>query len=194
LKIIKESRICEHCGESVYYEASTSTVDRRPKTTRTYNDNNNKRVIHFKNWLTRIQGKERCGISPEDMDRVRELASIPAQIRPALRTLGLQRYYNHVYYIQRNLFGHALVELAKIHETRLLALFLRIQIPYLRIQKERTNMISYLYLIRKFCELLGYKELADQIPLLKCRKNLLIQDQLWKLICLDLGIPFYPSA
>jgi hypothetical protein len=115
------------------------------------------------------------------------------RIKMALKQLKLQRYYNNIYYIMRQLLGHALVEFRKINEARLLALFLRIQEPFSRIQNGRTNMISYQFVIKKFCELLGYS-LAYYIPLLKSRANLQRQDCIWKGICDQLGLPFYPSV
>jgi hypothetical protein len=111
----------------------------------------------------------------------------------ALKVLGLHKYYNHVYYVMRQVMGHAMVEFRKINEARLVAMFLRIQEPFSRIQSGRTNMLSYQFLIRKFCELLGYS-VAAYIPLLKSRCNLERQDYTWKCICDELGLPFYPSV
>jgi hypothetical protein len=70
---------------------------------------------------------------------------------------------------------------------------MRIQEPFARSRLQRTNMLSYQFLIRKFCELLGYK-VAVYIPLLKSRANLQRQDHEWKQICEALDLPFYPSV
>lgn len=194
----KENRICLFCGESGYYEPSAVLF--APPPVRTFNPNANKRVTHFKNWVARLQGKEACSISREDLDAIQariqmypNSMSEHDQIKLAMRELGLQRYYSHIYYVMRQILGYSLVEFRKINEARLLALFLRIQEPFARIQTERTNMLSYQFLIKKFCELLGYS-VSDYIPLLKSRGNLQRQDALWCRICDELGLPFYPSV
>lgn len=193
----QENRICLYCGESSYYEPSFHF---NTKSTRNYNDNPDKRVAHFKNWLARLQGKERCSISKEQIDSISTLTkrypdstSDYDRIKMAMRELGLQKYYNHIYYVMRQIHGHALVEFRKLNEARLLALFMRVQVPFARVQKGRTNMLSYQFLIRKFCELLGYS-LAAYIPLLKSRANLEKQDMIWKDVCNELGLPFYASV
>lgn len=193
-----ENRICRFCGESAYYEAQTSIF--LAASTRNFNENASKRVSHFKNWIARLQGKEHCNISRENLIAIADRVVIYPdnlseydQIKLAMKELGLQKYYNHAYYVMREVFGYSLVEFRKINEARLLALFMRIQEPFSRIQKHRTNMLSYQFLIRKFCELLGYK-LAVYIPLLKSRTNLQRQDMIWKQICHELGLPYYPSV
>lgn len=198
--IRQENRICTHCGESYYYEAEESGGSPTSLSLRRYNTNATKRITHFKNWVARLQGKERCGITSAQLEAIRGLlAQYPDsvsehdQIKLAMRELKLQKYYNHVYYVMRQVFGYSLVEFSKINEARLLALFMRIQEPFARSRVGRTNMLSYRYLIRKFCELLGYK-VAVYIPLLKSRANLQKQDHDWKQICDSLELPFYASV
>lgn len=195
-----ENRICTSCGDSYYYEPDECMGGKIALNARVFNHNTNKRISHFKAWIARLQGKERCAITSSELQAVEEryhrlpdCMSEYVRIKTVLRQLGLQKYYNHIYFIQRSLLGYALVEFRKVNEARLLAMFLRIQEPFARLQKGRTNMISYQFLIRKFCQLLGYK-IADYIPLLKSKANLQRQDMIWKLICEELEIPFYPSV
>lgn len=196
--IRSESRICVHCGESGYYEAEDPRSSRT--TFRQFNRDATKRITHFKNWIARLQGKERCAISPAELEAINERVkqspdslSEYARIKLAMKDLGLQKYYNHVYYVMQSVFGYSLVRFSKINEARLVALFMRIQEPFARSQVQRTNMLSYQFLIRKFCELLGY-EVALYIPLLKSRANLQKQDHDWKQVCEVLDLPFYPSV
>lgn len=198
--ISRENRVCLFCGESSYYEPDSHSLHGTLGGFRHFNHNTSKRISHFKNWVARLQGKERCAITREEISNIADrIVMYPdsmsevQQIRLAMKELGLQKYYNHAYYVMRNIFGYSLVEFRKINEARLLALFMRIQEPFSRIQKGRTNMLSYQFLIRKFCELLGY-ELAVYIPLLKSRANLQRQDVIWKQICHELGLPFYASV
>lgn len=195
-----ECRICTFCGDSHYYESVAHQGSQSIMNARIFNHNTNKRVAHFKGWIARLQGKERCSITAAQLNEVERLIHMYPdslsdydRIKMALRELRLQKFYNHIYFIQRTLMGYALVEFRKINEARLLAMFLRIQEPFARLQKGRTNMISYQFLIRKFCQLLGYK-IAEYIPLLKSRANLYRQDVIWKKICEELDIPFYPSV
>ena len=196
--IRQENRICIYCGESYYYEAEEGGSSRTE--TRQFNTNATKRITHFKNWIARLQGRERCSITQSELHTLaKHIATYPDslseydQIKLAMKEAGLQRYYNHVYYVMRYLFGYSLVRFSKINEARLLALFMRIQEPFARSRVQRTNMLSYQFLIRKFCELLGY-EVSAYIPLLKSRANLQKQDHDWKQICEFLQIPFYPSV
>lgn len=195
-----ENRICRFCGESGYYEEQVLYPAGAVIYSRNYNDNASKRINHFKNWIARLQGKEHCSISSENMDAIAaRVVYYPdsmteyQQIKTAMKELGFQKYYNHVYYVMRNIMGYSLVEFRRINEARLLALFMRIQEPFSRIQRGRTNMLSYQFLIKKFCELLGYK-VAAYIPLLKSRANLQRQDLIWSEICEELGLPFYASV
>lgn len=196
--IRQESRICMYCGESYYYEAEELAGSKAGF--RDFNGNATKRITHFRNWIARLQGKERCGITTAELNTIQShLATYPDsmseydQIKLAMKESGLQKYYNHVYYVMRQLLGHSLVKFSKIHEARLLAMFMRIQEPFARSRQQRINMLSYQFLIRKFCELLGY-EVAAYIPLLKSRANLQRQDHDWKQICESLDLPFYPSV
>jgi hypothetical protein len=195
-----ENRICSFCGESSYYEPELAIAMASNPMFRNFNDNSAKRVTHFKNWISRLQGKERCSITKYQIEMIRNLISgYPdsmseyEMIKMAMKDLKLQQYYNHVYHVMNQIFGYSLVRFSKINEARLLAMFLRIQDPFSRIQQGRTNMLSYQFLIRKFCELLGYK-VAEYIPLLKSRSILQRQDCIWKQICDQLGLPYYASV
>jgi hypothetical protein len=137
--IRKENRVCTFCGESAYYESSSVLFS--PSPLRTFNPNANKRITHFKNWVARLQGKEACAISREALDNIEvrirmypDSMSEYDRIKMAMRELGLQRFYGNVYYVMRQLLGYSLVEFRKINEARLLALFMRIQEPFARIQ------------------------------------------------------------
>lgn len=195
--IRQESRICLFCGESYYYEAE-ETPGCSTKI-REFNWNATKRITHFKNWIARLQGKEKCGITVSELGAIKShMATYPdslseyEQIKLAMKEAGLQKYYNHVYYVMQQIFGYSLVKFNKLSEARLVAMFMRIQEPFAR-SRNRTNMLSYQFLIRKFCELLGYS-VASYIPLLKSRANLQRQDHDWKQICVALDLPFYPSV
>jgi hypothetical protein len=197
--IRQENRICTYCGESYYYEAEESLMGGH-QVFRDFNANATKRITHFKNWLARLQGNEKCTITTAQLHDIdQRVASYPDsmseydRIKMAMKELGLQKYYNNVYYVMKHCFGASLVRFSKVNEARLVAMFMRIQEPFARSRSQRTNMLSYQFLIKKFCELLGYN-VAYYIPVLKSRANLQRQDHAWKQICDALDLPFYPSV
>jgi hypothetical protein len=60
--------------------------------------------------------------------------------------------------------------------------------------KDRSNFLSYSYVLYKFCELLDLDEYLPSFPLLKNRDKLYIQDKIWELICADLSWQFIRSV
>jgi len=54
-------------------------------------------------------------------------------------------------------------------------------------------MLNYSYILRKFCEILGWHDLTPFFCLLKSRSKVYAQDLLWKKICNDTGFPFHKS-
>lgn len=50
------------------------------------------------------------------------------------------------------------------------------------------------YILKKFAQLLGYDELERSMRYLKSIEKLRAQDELWKLICADLNLPFVRST
>lgn len=216
--------LCRYClsedirivdREGVYVCADCGTIHDRPSDypVERYTPNFNpaptsriqKRTNHFKYWLHRIQGVERCRISPEEIFTIhKELKKqgydygdtiINFQIiRATLKSLKMQHYYNHVYYIVKKFRGTALVEFTRHHEECLCRMFYDIQEPFSRhVRKGRVNMLSYLYLIRKFCEILGWTSISSNLPLLRSEIRIHEQDRVWRLICDDTGYPFYPT-
>ncbi len=73
-------------------------------------------------------------------------------------------------------------------------MFKKIQVPFTEVcPKNRTNFLSYSYVIRKFLELLGEDEYLPYFSLLKSREKLYQQDVIWKKCCQKLSWVFYPS-
>ena len=60
--------------------------------------------------------------------------------------------------------------------------------------KDRSNFLSYSYVLYKFCELLDLDEYLPSFPLLKNRDKLYIQDKIWEKICADLSWQFIRSV
>ncbi len=207
----KSQVVCMTCGESTACVFSpegpfdsrsvTSLVaHHRRITTYMY-----KRTNHFLDHLKRVQAKEATSVQPNIMNAVKnELAkehiyhSDPritiTKVRSILKKLRLQKYYNHVFAITANLSGKKPPQLTAVQEEKLLAMFQAIQGPFERhCPPDRTNMISYSYVLRKLVEILGWNHLIGYFPLLKSRQKVYNQDCIWRNICEEVGFPYYRS-
>jgi hypothetical protein len=79
-------------------------------------------------------------------------------------------------------------------EEKLRFMFKEIQSSFIKhCPKNRSNFLSYHYVIYKFCELLELDEYLPCFPLLKNRDKLYNQDKIWQLICHDHGWQFIRS-
>lgn len=163
-----------------------------------------KRSNHFRDHLKRSQAKESTDISAEVMEAIRtELSKrfddfeevTPSDVRQVLKTLGLSKYYNHSVRIWTEATGQPAMHITPLQEGELLHMFELIQEPWDKHRpKGRKNMLSYSYLLNKFCSLLGYYDLADHFSLLKSREKVLLQDELWAKICKELDFEFHRSV
>ena len=163
-----------------------------------------KRINHFNEWLSKIQGKETTIIPEEVYDRI--LLEIKKQkitnmaelnftkIKEILKRLGLNKFYEHSAHIINRLNGLPMPNLSQELEEKLRSMFKQIQPLFVKYaQVNRKNFLSYAYVIRKFIQLLVHDEYLVNFPLLKSRTVLYEQDQVWKKICEELKWQFIPS-
>ncbi len=156
-----------------------------------------KRVSHFRYWLRRLQGQE-YAVLPDHIVTIviQELRRYPFteddlyyHIKAAMKRLGYQRYYDNIIQIICRFYGRPFVSFTKVHERELIKMFQNLQQCYH--SHGRINMIFYPYLIKKFCEIQGWWDVAQSIPMLKSQSKIREQDRIWKELCLVLGYPFY---
>jgi len=165
-----------------------------------------RRQHHFREWLCQIQGRESTCISSEDMNRIKvqiqkervNVAVMQQQrLRAILKTLRLQKLYEHVPYLMHALDGSPPPQLSHELEQQYMQMFSKIQEPFERnvkvVSPERKNFLSYAFVLTKFCQLTDRHDLLPYFSQLKSREKLLLQDRVWKAICADLNWPFYPS-
>jgi hypothetical protein len=163
-----------------------------------------KRLNHFRNTVTRLQAKEALVIPFHDYERLLShlKRSNPllvssrltyVAVKFSLKCTRLQRYYNHVFWIIHEISGKRLFDLSIVQTKILVNMFIGIQEAFAESRNRRVNMLSYVYLIKKFAEVLGWLKLAKCLPLLKSREKIRQQDLIWKDICLRRGYQFYPS-
>ena len=205
--------ICSDCGEVLddcavqgcSFQQSVGlqpfASNSKPILPRKLSRNMSKRLNHFKYWLNRIQGKEHCHITSMEMNELtnelRKRPHIPISaesIRFALNRIGKPQYFNNTYNILKRITGEALVQFESHHESCLIQFFIQIQDCFCEVAGKRANMVSYLYLIRKMSELLGWSDISPHIPLLKSKFKTRELDKIWYKICQHHRLNFITSV
>ena len=119
----------------------------------------------------------------------------PDFIKGILKNLGMQQYYEHTTHIISKLSKTTPPTINRDTEEKLRLMFRQIQVPFAKhCPKDRTNFLSYSYVLHKFCELLELDEAIHCFPLLKSRDKLKQQDIIWEKICWDLSWDYIPSV
>jgi hypothetical protein len=164
-----------------------------------------KRINHFNEWLAQFQAKESTEIPAEVYDaicaelkkeRILDYRTLARQkVREILKKLKYNKYYEHVPHIINRLNGQHAPVMTREVEEKLRYMFKEIQPSFQKnCPKDRSNFLSYSYVLYKFCELLDLDEYLSSFPLLKNRDKLYVQDKIWELICHDLQWQFIRSV
>jgi len=164
-----------------------------------------KRINHFNEWLAQFQAKESTEIPQEvyeaicaelKKERILDYRTLARQkVREILKKLKYNKYYEHVPHIINRLNGQNAPVMSREVEEKLRYMFKEIQPSFQKnCPKERSNFLSYSYVLYKFCELLELDEYLPSFPLLKNRDKLYIQDKIWEKICEDLAWQFIRSV
>ena len=162
------------------------------------------RLNHFKEILSQFQAKETTQI-PEEVieqikgrikkERITDMKQINYdKMREILRKLGLNKYFEHIQYIN-SLFGvKPPIMNEELHET-LCVLFIEIQKPWaVHCPANRTNFFNYTYTLYQLCTLLDQTQYLPYIPMMKDREKQLEQDMIWKKVCGDLDWEFFATV
>ena len=164
-----------------------------------------KKINHLNEILNQFQAKESTVIPEEVMHEVvlelrkRRISNIAElnedDIREILKKLGRSKYYEHSAHILSRLNGNPPPTITPEIEEKIRAMFQEIQAPYLLFcPNDRTNFLSYSYILYKFFELLELDEYKVYFRLLKSRDRLIAHDQIWKQICEYLKWEFIQSV
>jgi DNA-directed RNA polymerase subunit RPC12/RpoP len=162
-----------------------------------------KRINHFNEWLAQFQAKESTEI-PEEVfeniqgqikkERIQPSSLNRSKIREILKKLKYNSYYEHVPHILSRLNGHTAPVMDRETEEKLRYLFKEIQPSFQKhCPAERSNFLSYSYVLYKLCELLELDDFLHCFHLLKNRDKLYAQDKIWEKICKDLQWEFIRS-
>jgi hypothetical protein len=191
-----------HCGHDEMYVAPENYIRSSRKTlvARTYSPECYKRLVHYKFWIKRLQGKEQNKVTTTMIEEIKNLMIKDNyqgvhywNTRNAMKRLGYSLYYDNTIYIMSRIRGTPLVQLSKKQETILIQMFLNLQHAFLQVSHGRANMLSYPYIIKKICEIKKWNNMARVIPTLKSHLRIHIQDELWKKVCVQMGWPFIPT-
>ena len=119
----------------------------------------------------------------------------PSKVKQYLKKLGYSAYYENIHTIANTISGMPTLKLSLELEKKLKDMFNLIQDPFYKHKSpKRKNFLSYNYVLYKFCELLGEDDLLIYFPLLKCQKNLHVQDTIWRKICSELSWEFIATV
>lgn len=196
--------VCPRCGsEDVALVVSDFPSFRDPPKER--NNYAYKKINHLNEILNQFQAKESTEIPEEVIHevvleikkrRIQNVASLDEpQIREILKKLGRNNYYEHAAHILSRLNGNPPPTITPEIEDKIRAMFQEIQAPFLLYcPNDRTNFLSYSYILYKFFELLELDEYKVYFPLLKSRDRLIAHDQIWKKICDYLKWEFIQSV
>ncbi len=208
---------CEECGTSVTYQdesINTASFEQIKhvvfKSQFTY-----ERISHFKEEIDQCQGLESTIIPQSVLDTVLvqcmkdkrdSMRNFKKQdMREILKRCSLSVYYKNSVLIIHQLGGNTGLNLSG-HTELLYIMFAKIQAPFekyqhlldacrIRIKSKRRNFLNRNFTLRKCLELLDFPDskLEDLFPYLKNKTTLMIYDQVWKLICGDVGWKYIPS-
>lgn len=195
--------VCSECGyqELLLIEQNRPLIRQPNKEASHYSY---KRINHFREWCSQVQGKESTDI-PEEIfesilqeikkEKIHDTKKITySKMREIMKRLRINKYYEHINYIINRINGVPTPHFSPELEEKLCSMFKEIQGPFLKhCPKERKNFLSYSYVLFKFFQILNKHEYLRFFPLLKSREKLWVQDQIFKNICEDLNWPFYPS-
>jgi uncharacterized Zn finger protein (UPF0148 family) len=196
--------VCPSCGSEEY----ALVVSDFPSFRDPPKDRNNyayKKINHLNEILNQFQAKESTIIPEEVMNevileikkrRIDNIADMSEEdIRQILKKLGRSKYYEHRAHILSRLNGNPPPTITPEIEEKVRAMFQEIQAPFLLYcPNDRTNFLSYSYILYKFFELLDLDEYKVFFPLLKSRDRLIAHDIIWEKICSYLHWEFIRSV
>ena len=187
--------VCPSCGEAVDTIKESEHISYKDPPTNSTNYNYQP-LSHFKDCLTYLQAKENTDVSHvvEALEKERNRRNYsPEQltrqiIRRWLAKAGFNKYYEHIPLIMFKMNGKKPPVMPTEIENKLCQMFSDIRESWDKHKApDRKNMLSYPYIIYKFCELLGLAEWLPRLKMLECKTYLHSNDRVWRSICVDMG-------
>ena len=200
----ESSMVCMDCGVCSHRLGEELSYKEEQETSTKMVNNSYKRDNHLNEWIVQFQGRETTNIPPELMDQLRsefkkqkikDVKEITqTKVKDVLKKLRMSKYYEHATYITNILNGLDPPTMPPGLEERLRIMFKDVQAPFEKhCPANRSNFLSYSYVLYKFCELLGEDDYLPYFPLLKSKEKLRQQDVIWKGICGELLWEYIPT-
>jgi hypothetical protein len=198
---------CTHCGYAAsYLDATTSSVS--------FGDDiefanfSYKRINHFSEWLSNIQGTETYEVPEEVLkqvceelfrQRINEGDITFKKVREVLKVLKLRKQYEHTTQITCRITNRPLPRLSTRTQEMCRLMFRACQEPFSRhasmVCKGRKNFMSYSYILFQFLYILGEpQDILEAFTLLKGRDKRQRMDEVFALIAADLDWDFSPTT
>jgi hypothetical protein len=162
------------------------------------------RLNHFKEILSQFQAKQTTKIPADVENAIRarikkeRIVDITSEInyqrmREILDTLGYNRYFEHIQFINL-MFGIKPPVMSDELQDTLCVLFIEIQEPWIiHCPPDRTNFFNCTYTLYQLCVLLGQTQYLPFIPMMKDRDKQREQDMTWKKVCETLDWEYVPT-
>lgn len=199
--LVDNKLICQNCGFS-----ENKTMFCSPENNESVKKINYpyKRLNHLKEYLNQLQAKEMINI-PEEVKlkiinelkkkKFNDLKVVKYEdIKTIVKTLKLNKYYDHCVYLTVLITGKQPPILKKQEEKEIYTMFQNILNVYESLDsKKRVNFLNYSYVLHKIFQLTNNRTFVKLCPLLKSNDKLIQQDIIWKKICNALDWKYIPS-
>jgi hypothetical protein len=197
--------VCKDCGLCEYVIGEELSYKEEQETSEKIVINSYKRDNHLNEWILQFQGREMTNIPDTVIEqlrtefrkqRIKHVSEITQpKVKALLRKLRLSKYYEHATYITNILNGLEPPVMSRELEHRLRLMFKEVQVPFEKhCPANRSNFLSYSYVLYKFCELLAEDDYLPYFPLLKSKEKLRQQDVIWSGICRELKWEYIPTC
>jgi hypothetical protein len=194
--------VCKNCGETEHI-IMESEIPSHKELANEKQKYPYKKINHLKEKLNQFQSKESadvpeeiCNVIKSDLrkNRIRYEMSTPPNIRTILKKHKLTAYYEHLQQIYCKISGATPITLSRDIEETIINKFQSMQESFHKYcPPNRSNFLSYSYVLNKLFRILGMDEHAKYFGLLKSKEKLREQDIIWNKICKDMDWRFFSS-
>jgi hypothetical protein len=195
--------ICIECGKIgpiiMDVERSGSRESNNDKVPYAY-----KRQNHLKEILTQIQAHHVVDIPEEDLQKIKDFIKQKrlrrneidySKMKKILKKLEMDRHYEHTSFILYRVCKIKPPQFAREAVQEIERRFAACQKPFYKYKPPgRKNFLSYSYVLHKLFEMIGFPEYCKYFRLLKNKKKLQLQEEIWFKICQYLGWKFIPCG
>lgn len=200
---LKSRYVCENCGYCYFALLDHDKTIYVKHPVIEINSFSYRRYDHFVEWLNKFHNTDKSKVPKKIYDLInKELKKqhksyndlTEENILEILKKTGHTKYNCQSSQILKILNKKKLPTLPAHIQHQMKTMFKQTLQPFTEIcPRDRTNFLSYSYVIRKFLEILKQYEYIKYFPLLKSKEKLYQQDLIWKNICHKLKWTFYPT-